>query len=327
MLNHCLPSFTTLARGFVFLQFFALVILTYLASGGSQEETLGLGLEARNIQNADSAAPTQHDQNSNGLLSTENPEGQQIDLVKRMLQKTRHITRHNNRVNRNEKRGDTDLFTTLTLSPDVIQNAAFVDQKDSPAHAPSLTSKNNFINFCATTLGKVGGAVIMNGVQTQTKPACNGIPMGMIPDQEHLPSAKFLEPKNLDKIPSGKAFKVTIGLRHLVVGVFTNPEKTYLNAPAQLDPQTNTILGHTHFVVRALDNLTSTVIPDPLTFFFFKGVEQAAVDGKVFVEVKNGLPKGAWRFETLNTASNHQPIASPLAPRGSYDDVIYVEAV
>lgn len=60
---------------------------------------------------------------------------------------------------------------TPTLDPDAIQSGSFTDGSDSlgadAAQAPSLTSQNNFINFCA-------GKKLTNGLQI-TEGSCNGI--------------------------------------------------------------------------------------------------------------------------------------------------------
>jgi hypothetical protein len=60
---------------------------------------------------------------------------------------------------------------TPTLDPDVIQSGSFTDGTDSPdadaAQAPSLTSENNFVNFCK-------GQTLTNGLQV-TEGSCNGI--------------------------------------------------------------------------------------------------------------------------------------------------------
>lgn len=60
---------------------------------------------------------------------------------------------------------------TLTLDPEVIQSGSFVDGSNSlgadSAQTPSLTSENNFINFCK-------GQTLTNGLQI-TEGSCNGI--------------------------------------------------------------------------------------------------------------------------------------------------------
>jgi transcription initiation factor TFIID subunit 15 len=53
---------------------------------------------------------------------------------------------------------------------------------------------------------------------------------------------------------------------------------------------------------------------------FFKGVDNAAKDGKVSVDVTGGLPSGFYRVCTLSSASNHQSVLMPVAQRGAQDD-------
>ncbi|EGG05646.1 uncharacterized protein MELLADRAFT_124060 [Melampsora larici-populina 98AG31] len=213
----------------------------------------------------------------------------------------------------------------LKLSPQALQSASNSPGKPVGPQVPSLTSPNNFINFCISTQGRAHNAVILNGAQSKNGPACNGIPMGMIPGQDNLPHCRFESPKNMDKLPPGKTFKVTLVIKNLITGSFTNPEKTFYSAPTQLDPKTLFVVGHTHIVISQVQSLSSNEILDPFKFKFFKGVDGAAdKDGKVSLEVKDGLPAGIYRITSLNSASNHQPIAAPLAQRGSYDDAIYI---
>jgi hypothetical protein len=61
---------------------------------------------------------------------------------------------------------------TPTLDPEVIQSGSFVDGStslgsDEAAQAKSLTSQNNFINFCK-------GKTLTDGLQ-RTDGSCNGI--------------------------------------------------------------------------------------------------------------------------------------------------------
>ena len=41
-------------------------------------------------------------------------------------------------------------------------------------------------------------------------------------------------------------------------------------------------------------------------------------------DVTDGLPAGVYRLSSINTASNHQPVLSPIAQHGSLDDAVYV---
>ncbi|CAH7681689.1 hypothetical protein PPACK8108_LOCUS14329 [Phakopsora pachyrhizi] len=244
---------------------------------------------------------------------------EKIDLVKRMLHKTRHIRRQNRQQGR---QNNNDPQQSLTLDPRVIQKGSTQDGKEERTQAPSLISKNNFINFCIGDLAK--GSVTSNAAQTKKKTTCNPIPMGMLANQDHLPSCKFVVPKNMDTIKADTTFRVDIAMRNLVIGVFTNPAKAFMSAPAQIDRESGALLGHSHLVITALDSINSTSVADPLAFFFFKGIDDATRNGIVSVEVKDGLPKGHWKFATINTASNHQPIGATLAQHAQFDDIIYI---
>jgi hypothetical protein len=143
----------------------------------------------------------------------EDTDSGKIDLYKRMLLKTRHIHLENQRLMRrspqNGRKGDKKKDgegRILSLNSFAVQKGALTDGKPTGEQAPSLTSKNNFvstffkkkkslehgklfsdvlhlcfqINFCVSSFGKIGGAVIMNGIQQPDKPGCNGVVMGMV---------------------------------------------------------------------------------------------------------------------------------------------------
>ena len=103
----------------------------------------------------------------------------------------------------------------------------------------SLTSKNNFINFCA-------GKTITNGQQITTG-SCNPIPIGDIPPKANMPACKFSNPINFSTIPANKDFTIQMKLNHLQAGTFTNAQKTYYMAPQQLNGAKD-IIGHTQYV-------------------------------------------------------------------------------
>ncbi|PLW15807.1 hypothetical protein PCANC_14988 [Puccinia coronata f. sp. avenae] len=257
----------------------------------------------------------------------EDTDSGKIDLYKRMLLKTRHIHLENQRLMRrspqNGRKGDKKKDgegRILSLNSFAVQKGALTDGKPTGEQAPSLTSKNNFINFCVSSFGKIGGAVIMNGIQQPDKPGCNGVVMGMVPDKNHMPACKFISPKNLDVIKANQTLEVFLKVRNIILGVFTNPKNTYLQGPVQLDPDTKSVLGHTHVVVQQIDCLESINIPDPTMFIFFKGIDNAAKDDVVSVKIEGGLPKGFFRISSVTTAGNHQPISSPVAQRSSFDD-------
>jgi len=182
---------------------------------------------------------------------------------------------------------------------------------------PSLTSKNNFINFCLTV-----NLPLTNGQQIK-EGSCNPAPMGVIAPSTNMPSSKFITPKNLDAIRANTTFEIKMAIRHLEAGHFTNPDSTYYAAPQRLNSQ-NDIIGHSHFVIERLDSITSTVPPDPSNFAFFTGVNTAADrDGNVSVNVTNGLPAGVYKLSSINTSANHAPVLVAVAQHGHLDDQVY----
>ncbi|KAJ7286798.1 hypothetical protein C8J57DRAFT_572236 [Mycena rebaudengoi] len=190
--------------------------------------------------------------------------------------------------------------------------------------SPALVSKNNFANFCLLGLPQVP---ITNGLQVVTG-SCNPIPIGNIPAQAKMPSGKFQSPKNGDTVAADTPFTVTMAVKNIQLGTFTNAQKTYYANPQTLNAD-GFIIGHTHFVIEALSSLDSTDITDPTKFVFFKGINGAAnAQGEVSAEVPApGLPAGAYRLASVVSASTHQPAIVPVAQHGLLDDAIYFTAV
>ncbi|KAF7307449.1 hypothetical protein MIND_00539300 [Mycena indigotica] len=215
------------------------------------------------------------------------------------------------------------LQTSLELDPSVVC-VNFTDNGQNPPVAgqtASTTSTNNYINFCLDTLSTTP---LTNGLQVQTG-SCNPAPIGLIPSRDNMPSAKFIFPGNFDTIPANKAFNISMALRGMQAGTFTNAQKTYFAAPQQLNKQ-GVIIGHTHFVVEALTSLEQTTATDPTKFFFFKGINDAGVNGVLSTPLATGVPPGAYRVCSINTSANHAPAIGPVAQHGSFDDCVYFTA-
>ena len=53
-------------------------------------------------------------------------------------------------------------------------------------------------------------------------------------------------------------------------------------------------------------------------------MNDAAQGGILSASVAAGLPAGAYRLCSINTAANHQPALVPIAQHGSLDDCVYV---
>jgi hypothetical protein len=211
-----------------------------------------------------------------------------------------------------------DPQTSLTLDPAVIAKGFAQDGQETPTagQVASLTSTNNFINFCLTT-----NQPITNGQQIKTG-SCNPAPMGSIPGTGAMPSSKFTNPKNLQDIAANQAFTITMAISNLETGNFVNAAANYFSAPQQLNGQ-GLIKGHSHVVVELLSAIDQTTPTDPTKFAFFKGLNAAASGGQLSADVTSGLPAGVYKLSSINTAANHQPVLVPIAQHGSLDDAVY----
>jgi hypothetical protein len=212
-----------------------------------------------------------------------------------------------------------DVQNSLTLDPSVIATG-FLNNGQSVQEAgqvASLTSGNNFINFCATR----PDLQITNGLQI-TDGSCNPAPMGLIPSTANMPSAKFTFPTNGGNVAANTPFTISLAIQGMQTGFFVNAEQNYFAAPQQLNAG-GQVIGHSHVVVETLSSLTQDTPTDPTKFAFFKGLNAAAVNGILTANVTAGLPAGTYKVSTINTAANHQPILVPIAQHGSLDDVVY----
>lgn len=147
--------------------------------------------------------------------------------------------------------------------------------------------------------------------------------MGAIPSVDHMPSSKFVSPKNFDTIKAGQTFTIEMAIKNMQTGLFVNADANYFAAPQQLN-NGGQITGHSHVVIEKLDSLDQTQPTDPRKFAFFKGLNSAAQNGKLTASVSHGLQPGAYRMSSINTSSNHQPVLVPVAQHGFLDDAIYV---
>jgi len=208
--------------------------------------------------------------------------------------------------------------TSLTLDKSVINsNFAKTGQEGATeaGQVASLTSTNNYINFCI-------GKTLTNGQQVKGG-SCNSTPMGDIPSTTKQPSAKFVSPANLATIAANKAFTVQLGVINMETGNFVNPATNYYSAPQQLNGQ-GVIVAHSHITIQQIKSLTDTAVPDPTKFAFFQGLNAAAKGGVLSATVTGGLPAGVYRISSINTNANHSPVVGPVAQRGAFDDAIYI---
>ncbi|PSS37136.1 hypothetical protein PHLCEN_2v1009 [Hermanssonia centrifuga] len=212
-----------------------------------------------------------------------------------------------------------DPQTSLTLLSSVIAKGFENNGQDQPTQGQvaSLTSSNNFINFCAT----VPNLPITNGQQIKTG-SCNPAPMGIIAATTNIPSAKFVSPKNGATIAANQSFTVQLAIQHLEAGHFVNADENYFAAPQQVNTAGD-IQGHSHIVIEKLSALDQTTPTNPTTFAFFKGLNDPAQNGILSADVTDGLDEGVYRLASINTAANHQPALVAVAQHGSIDDMIY----
>ncbi|OJT09141.1 hypothetical protein TRAPUB_14400 [Trametes pubescens] len=215
--------------------------------------------------------------------------------------------------------GGDDPQKSLTLVQSVIATGFENDGQDQPTagQVPSLTSSNNFINFCAT----VPNLPITNGLQVKTG-SCNPAPMGIIASTANMPSSKFVNPKNGATIKANTNFTIQMAISHLETGHFVNANENYFSAP-QVVNSAGDIQGHSHVVIDKLTSLDQTTPTDPLNgFVFFKGLNDPAANGVLSTVVGGGLPAGTYRLASINAAANHQPALVAIAQHGSLDDMV-----
>lgn len=226
-----------------------------------------------------------------------------------------------------ESSSNSDAQTSLTLLSSVVasnfaENGLNVNTSEA-GEVPSLTSTNNFINFCAT----LPNLPITNGQQVKGG-SCNPAPMGAIPSTSNMPSAKFVTPNNLAVLPANTTFQVILAVKGIETGFFVNADTNYFAAPQQTDPTSGQIQGHAHFVIEALQSLTQTTPTDPTKFAFFLGLNgKADAKGQLYANVTGGLPEGTYKMSTIMSAMNHQPVLVAVAQHGTLDDQIYFTVV
>ncbi|KAF5350256.1 hypothetical protein D9758_007859 [Tetrapyrgos nigripes] len=212
-----------------------------------------------------------------------------------------------------------DAQSSLTLDPRVIATGFANDGQEvqEAGQVASLTSTNNFINFCLTQ----PNLPITNGKQIETG-SCNPAPMGVLPSSDNMPSSKFIFPKNGVVLQTGEIFTITMAVRNIELGNFVNAQENYFAAPQHLNDQ-GQIIGHTHVTIDFLGSINDTQPTNPKKFAYFKGVNTPAKDGVASVTVDEGLPAGFYRLASINAAANHQPVLVPIAQHGSLDDMVY----
>ncbi|KAL0956764.1 hypothetical protein HGRIS_002883 [Hohenbuehelia grisea] len=206
--------------------------------------------------------------------------------------------------------------TSLTLDPNAIAAGLSNDGQDTPVagQVASLTSTNNFINFCATA-----NLPLTNGQQVKGG-SCNPAPMGIIPPSDQMPVAKFTFPLNGDKISASSNFSVSFAVSDLSRALSINSNTNFMAAPQQ-STSTGQFYGNVQFVIEKLTAFNQTEPTDPTSFQFFQGV----TTGGDFSGPVTGLPAGFYRLSSLIVGAHYQPAQVALAQHGALNDVVYFE--
>jgi len=204
---------------------------------------------------------------------------------------------------------------SLTLDKSQVNIGSFSPGNPAAGQANSLTSKNNFINFCATQK-----MPLMNGLQ-QRVTSCNPIPMGVVVPVENAPTVRWAVPVQGQTLPANKNITMLLNVKNIQAGVFVDAQAEYFSAPQTVNDQ-GLIIGHGHFVINQVTSCTDTTPADPAKFVFFKGIDTAAVNGQLSATVINGLPAGSYRACSMMSSANHQPVLVSLAQRNNQDDCV-----
>ncbi|KZV99529.1 hypothetical protein EXIGLDRAFT_725005 [Exidia glandulosa HHB12029] len=214
-----------------------------------------------------------------------------------------------------------DLQSSLTLDPGQVQPGLANDGQAVPTagQIASLTSTNNFINYCATRpdLPLTNGQQILTG-------SCNPTIMGEIVAKDKMPSAKITNPPNFSTVKAGETVSFKIAVKNMNTGNFVNAQQNYFAAPQTTD-QNGILVAHSHITVNAISDFQDTTATDPQDFVFFKGLNDPAVDGVLSADAVDGFKPGFFRACTINSAANHQPALVAVAQHASLDDCTYFQ--
>ncbi|EIW53275.1 uncharacterized protein TRAVEDRAFT_133194, partial [Trametes versicolor FP-101664 SS1] len=210
----------------------------------------------------------------------------------------------------------------LAIVQSVISTGFANDGQDQPTagQVSSLTSTNNFINFCATR----PDLQITNGRQVLTG-SCNPAPMGIIASTANMPSTKFIFPQPNATVTANADVTIQLAVRNLETGHMTNVRSTFLAAP-QVVNGVGDVQGHVQVVIESLASLDQVSLTDPDRSVFFKSLSDPAVNGVLSATVTGGLPPGFYRIASTSVAANHQPVLVAVEAHGALDDMVYVSA-
>ncbi|KAL0069332.1 hypothetical protein AAF712_003697 [Marasmius tenuissimus] len=201
------------------------------------------------------------------------------------------------------------VFSTSKWEYEHVATGFGSDGLETPiaGRVASLTSSNNFINYCLTA-----NKALTNGQQSGGD-SCNPIPIGTIPSSSKMPSFKFLYPKNFDTIPPNEAFTIRLDFRNMDIE---------MTDPLAGD---GSIKGYAQVVIEALTSLDQTSFTDPLKVAFAAPMNSSTGDGVLAADASKGLPAGFYRMSSKALTANHAPLAYPVLQKGAVDDVVYFQ--
>ncbi|KAF5351603.1 hypothetical protein D9758_007253 [Tetrapyrgos nigripes] len=212
-----------------------------------------------------------------------------------------------------------DPQTALTLDPEIVGSGFVNDGQDQPVagQVASLTSTNNFINFCLT----VPNLPITNGKQIESG-SCNPTPMGQLPSVDNIPSTKFKFPANGDSVDANAPFTIQLAVQNMDTGFHTNEQENFLSAPQVLNGE-GLVSGYCTVVIEELTDLAQTTPTNPKQFAYWHAITGSAQDGMLEADVVNGLPSGTYRITATVYNMNHHPVVLSIEQHGMMGDAVY----
>ncbi|ESK93368.1 hypothetical protein Moror_1779 [Moniliophthora roreri MCA 2997] len=238
-------------------------------------------------------------------------------------------------INTTDPSTDASIQNSTTLSQSVIATGFASDGQDPPERSKfptvvdelplihviagqvgSLTSINNFINFCLLD----GNTPLTNGRQLGSG-SCSPTPLGVIPPQDTMPSHKFQAPKHGDSLPPNTPFLVKLNFRNMRQAM-TDPNTCYLSAPQEIGFD-GSIFGYSRIVIEALTAINQTSVTDPRKIAVSTALIETDENGILTTNITNGLPAGFYRLSSIALTANHYPVVLPVAQHGAVNDAIY----
>lgn len=220
------------------------------------------------------------------------------------------------------KRQDTPA-TSRDLVSSAIATSFSNDGMGTPVTGlvSSLTSTNNYINFCAA----FSNIPLTNGEQVR-QGSCNPAPLGVIVPRASIPSSKFLFPTFGTVWTENQPFAVSVIVNNFEGGFRTNSATNYMAAPQQLTEE-GIVRGYVVISIEEIPSFTSTEPTDPSRFTWFEALSVQGRGGGWSTIIDSGLPSGIYRLSTSLRAENHQPILASTSVGGATGDVVYFTVV